>query len=158
MEDSWSQDLAMAVQPWSLQGLQADIREDVCVWTMDGVPHKVRKHVSATRRSECSPDWCDTNHNKTRDTRGGSPASERQSKMIFMGHQISSCQVPVVRSFFILWKMLLSSLNLPYDHLPKYTNITFQYPKKWPCFVQKFISWCPNINFSCPKKSHCYVP
>jgi hypothetical protein len=30
------------------------------------------------------------------------PASEVQSKMIFMGHQISSCHVPVVRSFFIL--------------------------------------------------------
>jgi hypothetical protein len=28
--------------------------------------------------------------------------SEVQSKMIFMGHQISSCHVPVVRSFFIL--------------------------------------------------------
>jgi hypothetical protein len=29
-------------------------------------------------------------------------ASEVQSKMIFMGHQISSCHDPVVRSFFIL--------------------------------------------------------
>jgi hypothetical protein len=29
-------------------------------------------------------------------------ASEVQSKMIFMGHQISSCHIPVVRSFFIL--------------------------------------------------------
>ncbi len=29
-------------------------------------------------------------------------ASEVQSKMIIMGHQISSCHVPVVRSFFIL--------------------------------------------------------
>jgi hypothetical protein len=28
-------------------------------------------------------------------------ASEVQNKMIFMGHQISSCLVPVVRSFFI---------------------------------------------------------
>ncbi len=28
--------------------------------------------------------------------------SEVQSKMIVMGHQISSCNVPVVRSFFIL--------------------------------------------------------
>jgi hypothetical protein len=46
--------------------------------------------------------------------------SEVQSKMLIMGHQISSCHVPVVRSFFILQKMLLSSLNLPYDHLPKY--------------------------------------
>ncbi len=62
--------------------------------------------------------------------------SEVQSKMIFMGHQILSCRVPVVRSFFIFWKTLLSSWNLPYDHLPIYTNITFQqYPKKWPHFV-----------------------
>jgi hypothetical protein len=29
-------------------------------------------------------------------------ASEVQNKMIIMGHQISSCHVPVVRSFFIL--------------------------------------------------------
>jgi hypothetical protein len=36
-------------------------------------------------------------------------ALEVQNKMIFMGHQISSCHVLVVRSFFILWKMLLSS-------------------------------------------------
>jgi hypothetical protein len=36
-------------------------------------------------------------------------SSEVQSKMIFMGHQILSCHVPVVRSFFILWKMLFSS-------------------------------------------------
>jgi hypothetical protein len=34
---------------------------------------------------------------------------EVQSKMIFLGHQILSCHVPVVWSFFILWKMLLSS-------------------------------------------------
>ncbi len=58
------------------------------------------------------------------------PPSEVQNKMIIMGHQILSCHVPVVRSFFILEKMLLSSLNLPYDHLPKYTNIIFHYPKK----------------------------
>jgi hypothetical protein len=29
-------------------------------------------------------------------------SSEVQNKMIIMGHQISSCHVPVVRSFFIL--------------------------------------------------------
>ncbi len=56
-------------------------------------------------------------------------SSEVQNEMIITGHQISSCHVPVVRSFFILWKMLLSSLNLPYDHLPKYTNIIFHYPE-----------------------------
>jgi hypothetical protein len=32
----------------------------------------------------------------------GDDTSEVQSKMIIMGHQISSCHVPVVRSFFIL--------------------------------------------------------
>ncbi len=45
-------------------------------------------------------------------------SSEVQNEMIIMGHQILSCHVPVVRSFFILKKMLLSSWNLPYDHLP----------------------------------------
>ncbi len=84
--------------------------------------------------------------------------SEVQSKMIFMGHQILSFHVPVVRSFFILWKMLLSSWNIPCDHLLIYTNITFQYSKISPCFVPWFILWYPNINFSCPKKSHRYVP
>ncbi len=57
-------------------------------------------------------------------------ASEVQSKMIFMGHQISFFHVPVVGSFFIFWKTLLSSQNLPYDHLPIYTIITFHYSKK----------------------------
>jgi hypothetical protein len=56
-------------------------------------------------------------------------SSEVQNKMIIMGHQISSYHVPVVGSFFILEKMPLSSLNLPFDHLPKYTNIIFHYPK-----------------------------
>jgi hypothetical protein len=56
--------------------------------------------------------------------------SEVQNKMIYLGHQILSCHVLVVRSFFILWKILLSSQNLPYDHLLICTNITFQYPKK----------------------------
>jgi hypothetical protein len=60
----------------------------------------------------------------------GVGTSEVQNKMIFMGHQMSSCHVPVVRSFFILWKMLLLSQNLPYDHLQICANITFQYPKK----------------------------
>ncbi len=63
-----------------------------------------------------------------------SVSSEVPSKMIFMGHQLSSCHVPVVRSFLIFWKMLLSSWKRPYDHLPMYTNIIFQYPKKWPRF------------------------
>jgi hypothetical protein len=57
-------------------------------------------------------------------------SSEVQNEMIIMGHQILSCHVPVVRTFFILKKMLLSSLNLPHDHLPKYTNIIFHYPNK----------------------------
>ncbi len=85
-------------------------------------------------------------------------SSEVQNKMIFMGHQMSSCRVPVVRSFFILWKILLSPQNLPYDHLQICTNITFQYPRKWPYFILQFILLWPNINFSCPKKSHRHVP
>jgi hypothetical protein len=55
--------------------------------------------------------------------------SEVQNKIIFMGHQILSCHVTVVGSFFDLVKMLLSSQNLPYDHHLICTNITFHYPK-----------------------------
>jgi hypothetical protein len=40
---------------------------------------------------------------------GVAQPSEVQSKMIFMGHQILSYHVPVVRSIFIFWKTLLSS-------------------------------------------------
>ena len=35
-------------------------------------------------------------------------SSEVEPKMIFMGHPISSCHVPVVRSFFILFETLVS--------------------------------------------------
>jgi hypothetical protein len=38
-------------------------------------------------------------------------SSEMQSKMIIMGHQIYSCHVPVVRSFFILQKMFVIILK-----------------------------------------------
>ncbi len=61
---------------------------------------------------------------------GDGDASEMQSKMIFMGHQISSCHVPVVMFFFILCEMLILSLNIPYYHLSKYTNFIYCYPKK----------------------------
>jgi hypothetical protein len=76
--------------------------------------------------------------------------------------------------------MLLSSLNLPYDHLPKYTNIISIFPKsdlvlshnssrdvpistspvpKIHIFLSHNSScFDPNINFSCPKKTHGYVP
>jgi hypothetical protein len=36
-------------------------------------------------------------------------SSEVQNKMILMGHQISSCHAPVVGSFFIFQKIILSS-------------------------------------------------
>jgi len=35
--------------------------------------------------------------------------SEVQSKLILMGHPVSSCHVPVVRSFFILFQTSTSS-------------------------------------------------
>jgi hypothetical protein len=35
--------------------------------------------------------------------------SEVYNKMIFMGHQVLSCHVPVVRSFFIYFKIISSS-------------------------------------------------
>ncbi len=54
--------------------------------------------------------------------------SEVQNKMIFMGHQISSCHVLVVRSLFIYFMIISSSWNCWYDHLPKYFNITLKLP------------------------------
>ncbi len=79
-------------------------------------------------------------------TSGTFISSEVQNKMIFMGHQISSCHIPVVRSFFILWKMLLSSLNLPYDHL------------SWKC---RHFGCLQKVNFEdmsacCPNVSACH--
>ncbi len=86
------------------------------------------------------------------------PSSEVQNKMIFMWHQILSCHVLVGRSFFILWKMLLSSQNLPYDHLLICSNITFQYPKKSDLVVSYNSSYydpyqillSPKVTSSCP--------
>jgi hypothetical protein len=55
-------------------------------------------------------DHGDNSHIKmTRDDWQNNHALEEQNKMIIMGHQISSCHVLVVRSFFILKKMLLPS-------------------------------------------------
>ncbi len=62
-----------------------NIRElTLWVWTLD--PHQVTPQDTHTQLV----------------VEGGFPPSEVQSKMIIMGHQISSCHVPVVRSFFIL--------------------------------------------------------
>ncbi len=66
--------------------------------------------------------------------------SEVQHKMIFMGHQIFSCHVPVVRSFSIDFKIIPSSWNCWYDHLPKYFNITLK---------------LPNMTFDKSKKASC---
>jgi hypothetical protein len=82
------------------------------------------------------------------------PSSEVQNNMIFMGHQIPSCHGLVVRSLFILWKMLLSSQKLPYDHLLICTNITFQYPK----IVLSYGSSCYDpISTSPVPKSHIFM-
>ncbi len=105
--------------------------------------------------------------------------SEVQSKMIFMGHQILSCHVPVVRSFFILWKMLLSEifhmitfLKVLISHfsIPK-SDLVFSHnsshdvpistslvPKSHILMSHNSSRYNPNNNFSCPKKTHPYVP
>ncbi len=67
-------------------------------------PERMPTHVMRGTTEEV---WGDNIFEVMRTT--AEDSSEVQSKMIFMGHQIPSCHVPVVRSFFILWKMLLSS-------------------------------------------------
>jgi hypothetical protein len=44
-------------------------------------------------------------------------ASEVPTKMILMGHPVSSCHIPVVRSCFIFFQTLISSWKLCYVHL-----------------------------------------
>ncbi len=87
-------------------------------------------------------------------------SSEVQNKMIFMGHEISSCHVLVVRSFFIYFKIISSSWNCWYNHLPKYFNITLKLPnmtldKSKRCLVltKYHILLSQQGNFSCPKNN-----
>ncbi len=58
----------------------------------------------------------------------GTPWSEVAAKMILMGHPVSSCHVPEVRSCFILFHTLISSWKFCYVHLSLHV-IT-------PCFVR----------------------
>ncbi len=119
--------------PLTLQFQGNHVRTNECVWHGQNV---AGPGWDCTSTSSQSRDW-EWNKWRPRSTKQDQEVvtSEVQNKMIIMQHQILSCHVPVVRSFFILWKMLLSSWNIPYDHLPICTNITFQYHKKWPCFV-----------------------
>ncbi len=114
-----------------------------------------------------STKWPQRRHRLRPPSRGRTASSEVQSKMIFMGHQISSCRVPVVRSFFIFWRTLSSSWNLSYDHLPLpiYTNIIFQYPKKIPflphnspCDDPISTSPVPKSHIVMSHNSSCYDP
>ncbi len=84
-------------------------------------------------------------------------SSEVQNKMILMGHQILSCHSPVVRSFVIFQKIILSSCNCWYDPLQMYTKFSLQLTKT-QYFVQKFDLSCPNIKFSCPKTFPHFIP
>ncbi len=107
-------------------------------------------------------------------------ASEVQNKMIIMGHQISSCHVSVVRSFFILKRccyhlvifhmitflsIIISSSIIPISDLVLSHNSsrdvpisTSPVPKSH--IIMSHISSCydPNINFSCPQKTLYCVP
>ena len=63
-------------------------------------------------------------------------SSEVEPKMIFMRHEISSCHAPVVSSFFIMFKTLVTSLSICYVHLVKLELITLYCPKISPDFVK----------------------
>jgi hypothetical protein len=67
-------------------------------------------------------------------------ASEVQNKMILIGHQMLYCHAPVVKSFFIFWKILISPEICCYVHFCMYVTIIFQVPKK--------TSFCPKISLS----------
>ncbi len=50
----------------------------------------------------CFPPDCQGGEEGEQSPQLSPPSSEVQNKMIIMGHQLSSCHVTVVRSFFIL--------------------------------------------------------
>jgi hypothetical protein len=100
-------------------------------------------------------------------------SSEVQNKMIIMGHQILSCHVPVVRSFFsnrccyhleILHMItsldiLISSSIIPKSDLVLSLNSsrdvpisTSPVPKSHIVMSHNSSCYNPNIIFSCPKK------
>jgi hypothetical protein len=104
-----------------------------------------------------------------------------QNKMVIMGLQILSCHVPVVRSFFSSCKrccyhleifhmitflnILISSSIIPKSDLVLSHNSsrdvpisTSPVPKSHIVMSHNSSCYDPNINFSCPKKTHCYVP
>jgi hypothetical protein len=88
-----------------LQNYRKDCNDDA-EQRLDKGPMKHQVHPIASTQ-ECVEGKSKQNVSPLRSQRPNT--SEVQNKMIFMGHQILSCHVPVVRSFFILWKMLLSS-------------------------------------------------
>ena len=83
--------------------------------------------------------------------------SEVEPKTIFMGHEILSCHAPVVSSFFILFKTLVSSRSICYVHLVKLELITLYCPKVSPKFV-KLASGTVPISTSTVQKLSCTVP
>ncbi len=63
-------------------------------------------------------------------------SSEVEPKTKFMGHEISSFHAPVVSSFIVLFKNLVSSWSIRYVHLVKLKLITLYCPKISPDFVK----------------------
>ncbi len=76
--------------------------------------------------------------------RAPSSTSEVQSKIIFMGHQILSFHVSVVRSFFIFW-------GTPCNHLKIFHMIIFQYIVVSPSSI-------PKSDLVLTHNSSCYDP
>ena len=92
--------------------------------------------------------------------------SEVQSKMIIMGHQISSCHVPVVRSFssckrycyhleifhmIIFLNILISSSIIPKSDLVLSHNSSHDVPISTPLVPKSHIAMSHNSSYSDPK-------
>ncbi len=67
------------------------------------------------------------------------PQSEVESKVIMMGHPISCCHAPVVRSFFIHCKMIMSPEVFCYNHLTILVTIVFTQVKMGHLLPKKIL-------------------
>jgi hypothetical protein len=117
-------------------------------------PHAQGRVLHARNRAAAEDQW---EEEEVGVGRHSQLSSEVDPKMIFMGHEISSCHAPVVSSFFILFKTSVSSLNTCYVHLVKLELITLSCPKISPDFVKLASCTVPILTCTVQKLS-CAVP